>query len=369
MLKVLTVMGTRPEAVKMAPIVSRLAQTPGIESRLLVTAQHREMLDQVLDVFELTPDYDLDVMRANQTLGDVMAHILVRIQPVLREFRPNWVLVQGDTTTVLAAATAAAFENIRVGHVEAGLRTYDRQNPFPEEMNRVLVDHISDLCFAPTETAAAALRREGIAEEKIHITGNPVIDAIRRISARSDHPLPVTIPEGKRLIVVTAHRRENHGRPLRQIIEALRQLALRPDVHIVYPVHYNPNVLQPVTEALGNTPGISLTEPLDYLTFVHLMKRADIILTDSGGLQEEAPSLGVPILVMRELTERPEAIEAGVARLVGTDTATIVAEAARLLDDETAYNAMAHAVNPFGDGSAALQIVDLLLRHTLVPAF
>jgi UDP-N-acetylglucosamine 2-epimerase (non-hydrolysing) len=359
-LRVLTVMGTRPEAIKMAPVVTELAKFPEIESRVLATGQHRQMLDQVLKIFRIAPDYDLDVMQPDQSPAEVLARILSGMQPVLREFAPHWVLVQGDTTTVLAAALAAAFADCRVGHVEAGLRTYDRRNPFPEELNRVLVDHASDLHFAPTERARQALLREGIAETSVYVTGNTVIDALQVIVAQGQPVGEPRVQAGRRLILVTAHRRENHGRPIRDIIEAIRQLALRGDVHIVYPVHRNPNIWEPVHQQLGGIENVTLLEPLDYLDFVHWMKRAYLILTDSGGIQEEAPSLGVPVLVLREATERPEAVEAGVARLVGTRTAAIVTEATRLLDDPASHDGMARRANPFGDGRAAQRIVALL---------
>jgi len=359
-LRVLTVIGTRPEAIKMAPVIAELARQDGITSRVLASGQHRQMLDQVLAIFHITPDYDLDVMRPDQAPADVLARIAVGMQPILREFAPDWVLVQGDTTTVLAAALAAAYAGCRVGHVEAGLRTYDRRNPFPEELNRVLVDHASDLHFAPTESARQALLREGINEATVHVTGNTVIDALRVIAAQSRPAHEPQVRDGRRLILVTAHRRENHGRPIREIVEALRQLALRNDVHIVYPVHPNPHIWEPVHQGLGGSENVTLLEPLDYLDFVHWMKEAYLILTDSGGIQEEAPSLGVPVLVLRETTERPEAVAAGVARLVGTRADAIVAEATQLLNDPASHAAMAQRANPFGDGRAAQRIVAIL---------
>lgn len=362
-MRILIVIGTRPEAIKMAPVVTELAKHSEIEARVLVTGQHRQMLDQALNIFQITPSYDLDVMQPDQSPTEVLARILAGIQPVLREFAPDWVLVQGDTTTVLGSAIAAAYAGARVGHVEAGLRTYDRRNPFPEELNRVLVDHCSDLHFAPTERSRQALLREGIAAERVHVTGNTVIDALQMIAARGRPVAEWPVPDGRRLILVTAHRRENHGRPIRNIIEALRQLASRGDVHIVYPVHRNPNIWQPVHELLDGTANVSLIEPLDYLDFVHWMKRAHLILTDSGGIQEEAPSFGVPVLVLRDVTERPEAIDAGVARLVGTETATIVDTANLLLDRADVYQSMAQAANPFGDGRAAQRIADILLTY------
>ncbi|MBI5291775.1 MAG: UDP-N-acetylglucosamine 2-epimerase (non-hydrolyzing) [Chloroflexi bacterium] len=374
MMKIISVFGTRPEAVKMAPVVAELKKHAAVESKVLVTAQHRDMLDQVLDIFGIAPDYDLDVMQDNQTPTDVAAEVLRRIQPILRDERPDWILVQGDTTTVLAASLAAFYNRVKVGHVEAGLRTYDRYNPFPEEINRVLADQLSDLHFAPTETAKRALLKEAIPPERIHVTGNTVIDALRFIVSRplngdappGDVPPERLYPSDKRLVLVTAHRRENFGRPFANMLAALKQIADRPDVHLLYPVHPNPNVRGPAHEVLGAHPHVTLLPPMDYLSFAHLMGKAHLILTDSGGIQEEAPGLGVPVLVMRVVTERPEAVEAGTAKLVGTDTATIVREAMRLLDDPAAHAAMAQAVNPFGDGHAAERIVQLLLQSAAV---
>jgi UDP-N-acetylglucosamine 2-epimerase (non-hydrolysing) len=364
-MRVLSVIGTRPEAVKMAPVVAALQRAAGVQSRVLVTAQHRELLDQVLQLFGILPDYDLNLMQPDQSPSDVLAQVLVNMQAPLRNFQPDWVLVQGDTTTVLGAGLAAAYAGIAVGHVEAGLRTYDRANPFPEELNRVLADHLSALHFAPTELARNALLREGIAPARVHVTGNTVIDALQFITARppsaAEQAMLDALPAGRRLILVTAHRRENFGAPLQGIIGALRTLAQRGDVQIVYAVHPNPSVSGPVQAALGAVPGITLAPPLDYLTFGHLMRRAALILTDSGGVQEEAPGLGVPVLVLRSVTERPEAVQAGVALLVGTEAAAIVSAANRLLDDSAAYKKMATATNPFGDGHAGERIVALLL--------
>ena len=363
-MKILTIIGTRPEAVKMAPVIARLACQPGVDSRVLVTGQHREILDQVLDLFEVTPDYDLNIMRPGQSPSDVIAAVLIGMQPILREFAPDWVLVQGDTTSVLSAALAAAYAGCRVGHVEAGLRSYDRSNPFPEETNRVLVDHISDACFAPTELSKQALLKEGIPSSAIYVTGNTVIDALQTIVKKLPRYVAASNEQSKKQILVTAHRRENHGQPIRQICAALRQLATRSDVHIVYPVHPNPNIWEPVHEMLAGVANITLRPPTDYLSFVALMAKSYIILTDSGGVQEEAPSLGVPVLVMRSVTERLEAVDAGVARLVGTETNTIVAEVCRLLDHPSERASMAHAVNPFGDGAAAHRIVEILMGRS-----
>lgn len=359
-MKVLSIIGTRPEAIKMASVIRALSHSQGIESRVLSTGQHREMLKQVLGVFNITPDYELDVMQYDQTPLAVLATILQRIEVVLREFQPDWVLVQGDTTTVLGATIAAVYTRCRVGHVEAGLRTYDRDNPFPEEINRVLVDHASQLYFAPTQTAREALLKENLPDNCILVTGNTVIDALRYIGSQQHLLPPISFPKNKRLLLVTAHRRENHGEPLKNIFNALRQIATREDVHIVYPVHRNPNVALLAHEMLSDVENIQLLEPLDYLSFVAWMKQACLILTDSGGIQEEAPALGVPVLVLRTVTERPEAVVAGVAKLVGTDTDLIVSETNQLLDDPVLYDAMANAVNPFGDGTAAEQIVEAL---------
>ncbi|HSR48564.1 MAG TPA: UDP-N-acetylglucosamine 2-epimerase (non-hydrolyzing) [Anaerolineales bacterium] len=366
-LRVLSVFGTRPEAVKMAPVVQRLAGTAGVESRVCVTAQHREMLDQVLHLFDIHPDYDLDLMEPDQALAELTAAIFRGLGPVLDGFQPHWILVQGDTTTVMAAAILAYYRRIRVGHVEAGLRTGDKWQPFPEEINRRIAGVVADLHFAPTERARENLLREGIAPSAIVLTGNPVIDALRSIA---DLPYEVAggplaaVPFDRKIILVTAHRRENFGAPMEAMFTAIRRLAeARGDVHVVYPVHLNPNVRQPAERILGGVGTISLVDPLEYLPMVHLMKRCTLILTDSGGLQEEGPALGKPVLVMRKVTERPEAIEAGTAVLVGHDPDRIVAEVSRLLDDPAAYQSMARAVNPFGDGHAAERIVEAVIAH------
>jgi UDP-N-acetylglucosamine 2-epimerase (non-hydrolysing) len=368
---VLSIFGTRPEAVKMAPVVQRLAAEPGIEARLCVTAQHRQMLDQVLDLFDIQPDVDLNLMRPNQSLAALTAAVFTHLEPVLLDLKPDWVLVQGDTTTVMAAAVLAFYHRIKVGHVEAGLRTGDKYQPFPEEINRRIAGVTADLHFAPTETSRQNLLREGIPDRQIVITGNPAIDALQTIVAR---PAPVEVSAllerlnictgGSRLIAVTAHRRENFGQPLEDICTALKRLAQSiPNIKIVYPVHLNPNVQEPVNRILCGIPNITLLPPLDYLPMVHLMRQAELVLTDSGGIQEEATSLGIPTLVLREVTERPEGVEAGVLKLVGTDADIILAEALRLLTDPVAYQAMAHGKNPFGDGHAAERIVDAIIRH------
>ncbi len=364
-MKVLSVVGTRPESVKMAPVILRLRQTPGVESVVCVTAQHREMLDQVLDLFGITPDIDLNLMRPEQTLAGISAAIFTHLDPVLREMQPDWVLAQGDTTTVMATALLSYYHRIRFGHVEAGLRTNDKWQPFPEEINRRVAGVVADLHFAPTDWARQNLLQEGIPEEIIWVTGNPVIDALHQV-VRSpfdwDASPLAKLPSDKRLILVTAHRRENFGRPLENICTALRELSSRPDVHLVYPVHLNPNVWDVVHRLLDGVPNVTLLPPLDYLPLVHLLKRSVLVLTDSGGLQEEAPGLGVPVLVLRTVTERPEGVQAGTVKLVGTDTVRIVQEATRLLDDPQAHAAMAQAVNPYGDGHAAERIVKALIE-------
>lgn len=360
--RILAVVGTRPEAIKMAPVILALREADWAEVRVLATAQHRQMLDQVLDVFGIAPDIDLNIMQPNQTLPELTARLLSRLDPVLAEEAPDAVLVQGDTTTVMTVALAAFYRRIPVGHVEAGLRTGDIDNPFPEEMNRVLAGRLARWHFAPTETARANLLREGFADSAIEVTGNTVIDALMQVSRR-ELPTPIALPEGQRLVLVTAHRRENFGAPFASILAAIRELVERhPDIHVLYPVHPNPNVALPAHDALSGHPRITLCPPLDYLPFVAAMKQATLILTDSGGVQEEAPALGKPVLVMRGETERPEAVEAGVVRLVGCDYQTILTEAGRLLDDPTAYAAMAKGVSPYGDGHAAERIVDLLRR-------
>ncbi len=367
-LKVLSIFGTRPEAVKMAPVVNRLSVTQDVESLVCVTAQHRQMLDQVLDLFAIAPDFDLDLMRQDQSLPDLTAVVIQGLDTIVRDVQPDWVLVQGDTTTVMAAGLLAFYHHVRVGHVEAGLRTGDKWQPFPEEVNRKVTGVVADLHFAPTEQARDNLLHEGVNSESIVVTGNPVIDALYEIVERPydfDHPVFQDIPEDRRLILVTAHRRENFGEPMEQIFEALREIAerYREDVHLVYPVHPNPNVHEPAHRTLSGIPNLTLTEPLDYLPMTHLMKRAYLVLTDSGGLQEEAPALGTPVLVLRRVTERPEAVQAGTARLVGTDSNKIVSETSKLLDDPEAHRAMAQAVNPFGDGHAAERIVQALLDY------
>ncbi len=350
----------------MAPVVRQLAQTPGLDSRVCVTAQHRQMLDQVLNLFGVQPDYDLDLMRDDQSLSELSAAIFTHLDPVFADFEPDWVLVQGDTTTVAIASLLAYYRRIKVGHVEAGLRTYDKWQPFPEEINRRVAGVVADLHFAPTEQARKNLLREGIPEGAIAVTGNPVIDALQFVAGQPEPGEVAALFDkleigSRALVLVTAHRRENFGQPLENICLALKELAGRGDVEIVYPVHLNPNVQEPVKRVLGNLPHVTLLPPLDYLPLVHLQKRAKVILTDSGGIQEEAPAFGVPVLVLREVTERPEGVAAGTLKLVGTGTDNIVHETQRLLDDPAAHAEMSKAVNPFGDGHAAERIVQAIL--------
>ena len=368
-LRVLVIFGTRPEAIKMAPVVQALRARPeAFTVRICVTAQHRDMLDQVLSLFGIVPDIDLDLMRPGQSLSGLGARVLSGVDPLLVAERPDWVLVQGDTTTVAMAALAAQHRQVRVGHVEAGLRTGDRRNPFPEEMNRVVADHVSDLCFAPTETARRNLLREGIPDALIRVTGNTVIDALLTVVGQAWRPKRgsplAALPPDRQWLLVTAHRRENFGRPLEDICRALRCISEErgDQVHVVYPVHRNPQVWEPVHEELTGLSGVTLLPPVDYRTLICLMQRCWLVLTDSGGLQEEAPSLDKPVLVLRETTERPEAEAVGAARVVGTDPQRIVAETYRLLDDPVAYARMAGAPNPYGDGRAAERIADALVE-------
>jgi UDP-N-acetylglucosamine 2-epimerase (non-hydrolysing) len=364
--KILSIIGTRPEAIKMAPVIRELARRgDNFSSRVCVTAQHREMLDPVLRLFEIRPDHDLNLMRDNQTLAQLTAAAITGLDSVVRQEAPDWILVQGDTTTVLAAGLVGFYHRIRIGHVEAGLRSGQKYQPYPEEINRRVAGVIADMHFAPTEEARQNLLREGVAGDAIHVTGNPVIDALHFAAERpfdvSHSPL-AGIPPQKRWVLVTAHRRENFGAPLDRICVALRLLAQHyaGKVQLIYPVHMNPNVEKPVRKMLGKIENISLLPPLEYLPMVHLLKRCEIVLTDSGGLQEEAPGLGKPVLVFREVTERPEGVSAGTVRLVGSDTARIVEEASRLLDDRAAYDKMSRAIQPYGDGRAAPRIADIL---------
>lgn len=369
-MKVLSVFGTRPEAVKMAPVVRLLAATSGIEARVCVTAQHRQMLDQVLSLFEIRPDYDLNLMREGQSLPQLSADIFTHLDPVLTDFKPDWVLAQGDTTTVAITSLLCYYRQIKFGHVEAGLRTHNKWAPFPEEVNRRIAGVVADLHFAPTDWSRNNLLREGVDENIIKVTGNTVIDALQFVAKQ---PEPIEVKElleklqvdksARRLILVTAHRRENFGEPIENICRALIELAGRGDVEIVYPVHLNPNIQEPVQRLLKGVEHIALLPPLDYLPLVHLMKHAYMILTDSGGIQEEAPAFGIPTLVLRDVTERPEGVAAGTLKLTGTETAKITFEAKHLLDEPSAYRAMAQSANPYGDGHAAVKIVEALIQQ------
>lgn len=369
-MKILTVFGTRPEAIKMAPLALQLADDPRFDAKVCVTAQHREMLDQVLGLFELTPDYDLNLMKPGQDLTDVTTGILQGMKSVLAEFKPDMVLVHGDTATTFATSLAAYYQQVPVGHVEAGLRTGNIYSPWPEEANRKLTGAIATKHFAPTETSRQNLLNEGIDTAAIHVTGNTVIDALLEVVRKLDtnQSLAQQMSEqfgfldgSKKLVLVTGHRRESFGGGFERICQALANTAAaHPDAQIVYPVHLNPNVQEPVNRLLGNNPNIHLIEPQDYLPFVYLMNRAHIILTDSGGIQEEAPSLGKPVLVMRDTTERPEAVAAGTVKLVGTDVQVITDALHELLTDADAYNGMSRAHNPYGDGQACQRIRDAL---------
>ena len=363
--KILIAFGTRPEAIKMAPVVEAFRRDGSMDIVVAVTAQHRQMLDQVLELFSIVPDEDLDLMQPGQTLADLFARILTGMNGVIARHRPDIVLVHGDTSTTLATALAAFYNKVRVGHVEAGLRTGDLWAPWPEEANRRLTAPLSSLHFAPTAQSHANLLAEGVDDGDIEVTGNTVIDALLEVVERIEQDaalaqglarrFPFLDPD-RRLVLVTGHRRENFGAGFEQICVALKTLAERGDVQVVYPVHLNPNVQEPVNRLLAGVDNIVLIEPQDYLPFVYLMSRSSLIITDSGGVQEEAPSLGKPVLVMRDTTERPEAVEAGTVRLVGTDAARIVAEAGRLLDDPGAYADMSRAHNPYGDGQASARI-------------
>nr|WP_284144860.1 UDP-N-acetylglucosamine 2-epimerase (non-hydrolyzing) [Vibrio alginolyticus] len=370
--KVLTVFGTRPEAIKMAPLVHALSSDQRFESKCCVTAQHREMLDQVLELFEIKPDYDLNLMKAGQTLNDVTARIVQDLKPVLEDFKPDAVLVHGDTATTFAASLAAYYEQIEVGHVEAGLRTGNIYSPWPEEANRRLTGVLTKYHFAPTETSRDNLLRENFCPEDVYVTGNTVIDALLMVREKIETNKKLKsqleeqfsfLDESKKLILVTGHRRESFGGGFERICEALAQTATsNPNVQILYPMHLNPNVREPVNRILGDIDNVLLIEPQQYLPFIYLMDRANIILTDSGGIQEEAPSLGKPVLVMRDTTERPEAVEAGTVKLVGTNTDKIITALEVLLKDEATYKEMSYAHNPYGDGKACQRILNTLAK-------
>ena len=364
-MKVLCVFGTRPEAIKMAPVVLALQESRDIEVCVCVTAQHREMLDQVLQLFDIVPAFDLNIMTPGQSLNGIVSSVLSDLEPVFEDFAPHLVLVHGDTSTTLAASLAAYHKQIRVGHVEAGLRTGNLYSPFPEEANRKLTSALVDIHFAPTDSAALNLQNEGVDPANILVTGNTVIDALLSAKGRVDQDASIAeglasrfpfLDDNKRVILVTGHRRESFGDGFERICDALIQLDAIPDVEIVYPVHLNPNVQEPVYRRLANTNNVNLIDPQDYLPFVYLMMRSHIVLTDSGGIQEEAPSLGKPVLVMRETTERPEAVEAGTVELVGTNAELIVTKIRTLLEDAKAYRRMSQAHNPYGDGEAARRI-------------
>jgi UDP-N-acetylglucosamine 2-epimerase (non-hydrolysing) len=359
--KIMVVVGTRPEAIKLAPVIIELKKRTKFKTFVVATAQHREMLDQVLDIFAIRPDADLNLMEPNQTLFDITGKAIRAFETVMQRERPDAVLVQGDTTTAFTGALAGYYYKIKIGHVEAGLRTGNKYFPFPEEVNRKLVTVLADFHFAPTESNKRNLLGEGVAEDATVITGNTVIDALHMTVDRGFEPHGFSLPEHKQMILITAHRRENFGEPLEAICRAIRDLAVLYPHHLfIYPVHLNENVQRPANAILGNVPNVLLLPPLDYRTFSNLMAKAHLILTDSGGIQEEAPSLGKPVLVLRNETERPEAVEAGTVKLVGTDRERIVAEAVKLIGDREAYNRMARAVNPYGDGRASVRIADFL---------
>lgn len=361
-MKIMSVFGTRPEAIKMAPLVKALERESGIEAVLCVTAQHRSMLDQVLELFELRPDYDLNIMQPGQSISMITSNVLLGLEPVLKEEKPDMVLVHGDTSTTFSTALACFYQQIAVGHVEAGLRTFDKYSPFPEEMNRVLTGRIAELHFAPTERNRQNLLREGVPEDHIFVTGNTVIDALLEVADKpyefTDETLKSLDFEGKRVITVTCHRRENLGEHMANIFSAIADIAREfPDVEIVYPIHLNPRVRESADRFLGGIKNVHMIEPLTYQPMVNLMKKSFFVLTDSGGLQEEAPALGKPVLVVRRETERPEAVEAGTAKLAGVERETVYRMAKELLTDPAAYEAMAKAVNPYGDGHACERIV------------
>ncbi len=371
MKRILIVFGTRPEAIKMAPVVKAIQAAPNLDLRVCVTAQQREMLDQVLKLFEIEPEYDLDLMTHDQTLHALTAKVLVALEKVFEDYRPDLVMVHGDTTTSMAAALSAFYQRIAVSHVEAGLRTRNIYSPWPEELNRQITGRITRIHFAPTELSKQNLLDELVPARDIVVTGNTVIDALLTIRDKITASQQLSedlarrfdyLNAERRLVLVTGHRRENFGNGFQKICEAIKLISARPDVEVLYPVHLNPNVHGPVTEILGNIENIHLIEPQPYLSFVYLMNRAHLILTDSGGIQEEAPSFGKPVLVMRDNTERPEGVDEGTVRLVGTDSQRICSELQTLLDDSAAYHAMAKAHNPYGDGKASSRIVDSLSR-------
>lgn len=373
-LRLLTIFGTRPEASKMCPVVLAAQQHPQIESILCVTAQHRQMLDQVLNAFQVIPDFDLNLMAPDQSLSQSAAAILIHLEPVLKNVNPDWVLVQGDTTTVMATSLLCYYNRIKLGHVEAGLRTGDKWQPFPEEINRRIAAVTADLHLAPTEHSRQNLLREGIEDRRIIVTGNPAIDALRLITSQ---PVPLYVTQlleqfhvanhERGLVLITAHRRENFGKPLEDICTAIKFLAIKYNekFHFVYPVHLNPHVQEPVYRILGNQSNVTLMPPLDYLPMAHLLMHTRLVLTDSGGIQEEAAGLGKPALVLRDVTERPEGVAAGILRLVGTNPQNIINQTVNLLEDDGEYLKMAHSPNPFGDGYAAKKIIQAILDYRI----
>ena len=362
-IKVMTIFGTRPEAIKMAPLVKELKSRDEIECIVCVTAQHRQMLDQVLETFEIVPDYDLNIMQHGQTLGEITTRTLIVLENIIREVNPDLVLVQGDTTTTFVGALAAFYNNCDIGHVEAGLRTYDKYSPYPEEMNRQMVGCMADLHFAPTEMSKNNLLREGKKEESIYVTGNTAIDAMKTTVLTDYHHEVLDWVGNDRMILLTAHRRENLGDPMRHIFKGIKRIVDEyPDVKVVYPIHLNPKVREVAKEVFGDSDRIRLIEPLEVFDFHNFQNRSYIILTDSGGIQEEAPSLGKPVLVLRNTTERPEGIKAGTLKLVGTDEDVIYEETKRLLNDKNEYEKMSHASNPYGDGNASKRIADAIIN-------
>ena len=362
-IKVMSIFGTRPEAIKMAPLVKELESRKEIESVVCVTAQHREMLDQVLETFDIKPNYDLDIMKQGQTLSDITSKVLTGLEKIIKETKPDIVLVHGDTTTTFAGALAAFYNQVAIGHVEAGLRTYDKYSPFPEEMNRQMVDCMTDMYFAPTKLSKDNLLKQNIDENKIYITGNTAIDAMSKtVDKNYKHKELNWIKDNERMILLTAHRRENLGEPMRNIFRAIKRITDEfEDVKVIYPIHKNPKVREIAKEIFGNTNKIKLIEPLEVFDFHNFQNKSYMIMTDSGGIQEEAPSLGKPVLVLRDTTERPEGINAGTLKLVGTDEETIYKEAKKLLTNKEEYDKMSHASNPYGDGTASKKIVDAII--------
>ncbi len=363
MIKVMSIFGTRPEAIKMAPLIKELESRKEIKSVVCVTAQHRQMLDQVLEVFQIVPDYDLNIMKSGQTLSEITTKVLLKLEQIIKEEKPNIILVHGDTTTTFSGALAGFYSQTDIGHVEAGLRTWNKYSPFPEEMNRQMVDRISDMCFAPTKVSKENLVKENIEESKIFITGNTAIDAMKTtIKQNYSHPIFDWL-NGSKMILLTAHRRENLGNPMRNIFNAIKKIVDEyDDIKVVYPIHLNPQIREIANQILANNAKIKIIEPLEVIDFHNFINKSYIILTDSGGIQEEAPSLGKPVLVLRNTTERPEGIEAGTLKLVGLNEENIYLEVKKLIEDKEEYNKMSKASNPYGDGFASKKIVDEIIR-------